>query len=109
MGDVNRDGYIDGTDLDLIGAVLGWTGVPGAIPEDINSDGTVDITDLFICGQNQGLNIWDYFGLYAWVPFATLITDSNGEYSVDWYPADIGYYVFQATATPSPPAPQPAP
>jgi hypothetical protein len=61
MGDVNRDGYINQTDLDRIAAKFGWTGPPGGIPEDINSDGKVDGTDVYICGLNYGENIWAYF------------------------------------------------
>ena len=61
MGDVNRDGYINMTDANLIAAKFGWTGPPGGIPEDINSDGKVNATDVHICGQNYGLDIWTYF------------------------------------------------
>jgi hypothetical protein len=61
MGDVNRDGYINVTDANLIAAKFGWTGPPGGIPEDINSDGTVNWSDINICALNQGKNIWTYF------------------------------------------------
>jgi len=43
----------------------------------------------------------------TWRPFYTTITDSAGNYSVDWVPNDIGDYIFVATATPSPPPPPP--
>lgn len=62
LGDVNRDGYIDQTDVDLIGAQIGWTGTPGSIPEDINSDGVVDIGDVSIVSLNMGWDICSYFG-----------------------------------------------
>jgi len=61
MGDVNRDGYINKTDLDRIAAKFGWTGPPGGIPEDIDKDGDVDNDDLYTCGLNQGENIWTTF------------------------------------------------
>jgi len=61
MGDVNRDGYINLTDLNRIVAKYGWTGPPGGIPEDINSDGKVNTNDTNICSGNQGKNIWTYF------------------------------------------------
>lgn len=63
MGDVNRDGYTNETDLVRIEYMFGWSGSPGGIPEDINSDGKVDVEDIFTCALNQGLNIWTYFGL----------------------------------------------
>ena len=62
-GDVNRDGYINLTDLNRIAAKFGWTGPPGGIPEDINSDGVVNSKDTSICASNQGKNIWAYFGI----------------------------------------------
>jgi outer membrane protein assembly factor BamB len=63
MGDVNRDGYINLTDVNRIAARFGWTGLPGGIPEDINSDGTVNMKDASICALNYGKNIWTYFGI----------------------------------------------
>jgi hypothetical protein len=60
-GDVNGDGYIDATDMDLINAHMLETGSPGWIPEDINYDGTVNGDDLAICAKNQGYNICTYF------------------------------------------------
>lgn len=61
QGDVNRDGVIDSIDLDLISAMLGWTGPPGSIPEDINSDGVVDVWDYQLCAKNNGIDICTYF------------------------------------------------
>jgi hypothetical protein len=61
MGDVNRDGYIDGTDIDIIEANYGWSGPPGENPADINSDGTVSLKDMIICVSHQGLDFWTYF------------------------------------------------
>jgi hypothetical protein len=63
-GDVNRDGFIDDVDLDIIAENYGWTGPPGENPADINSDGKVDMQDMFTCAANQGLNIWTYFNIH---------------------------------------------
>jgi hypothetical protein len=65
MGDVNRDGYINQTDADIIMDNYGWTGPPGENPADINSDGTVNFYDMIICANNQGLDIWNYFSIYT--------------------------------------------
>jgi len=64
MGDVNRDGYINQTDADIISHNFGWSGLPGENPADINSDGTVNFYDMTICANNQGLDIWNYFSTY---------------------------------------------
>ena len=60
MGDVNRDGDINQTDLDRIIAKFGWPG-PWPIPEDINSDQKVNMEDVNICTGNLGKNFWEYF------------------------------------------------
>jgi len=58
MGDVNEDGYIDMTDFNLIVDHFGTSD-----PQyDIDESGLVDTTDIMICGLNQGLDIWIYFG-----------------------------------------------
>jgi len=55
-GDVNRDGYIDAADLDLLKAAFGSVpGKPNWNPDcDLNGDGVVDITDIATCAHNQG-------------------------------------------------------
>jgi hypothetical protein len=58
MGDVNRDGYIDQIDLEL---VVKWFGFTNTSPADLNKDGTVNVKDVFICVQNQGKDIYTYF------------------------------------------------
>ncbi len=63
MGDVNVDGYIDQTDMDIIGENWAWQGPPGENPADINSDGAVNLQDAGICAYNEGLDIWTHFGL----------------------------------------------
>ncbi len=64
MGDVNRDGYIDDTDQDLIMAALGsYPGHPNWNPDaDLNQDLVVDGFDVAIFAWNYGLDIWTYFG-----------------------------------------------
>jgi len=55
-GDVNRDGYIDATDVDLIRAAFGsQPGDPNWNPDcDLNGDGSVDSTELGIIGVHLG-------------------------------------------------------
>jgi len=64
LGDVNRDGYIDGKDIDIIVANFGWVGPPGENPADINSDGRVEMSDVLICAHNYAFDIWTHFGLF---------------------------------------------
>ena len=59
MGDVNRNGYIDETDAQLISDIMGIYD-PDA---DINQDGIVNTIDLLICALNIGEDIWTHFGL----------------------------------------------
>ncbi len=62
LGDVNLDGVIDRRDLDMISACYGKS--VEECPEcDLNGDGTIDVLDLTICGNHQGLNIYDYYGV----------------------------------------------
>ena len=65
MGDVNRDGYIDDIDANLIAAAFGSEpGDPNWNPDaDLNQDSIVDLFDATICGSNYGRNIWTYFEL----------------------------------------------
>jgi len=64
MGDVNRDGYIDDTDMDLIAAAWGsYPGHPNWNPDaDLNQDLIVDMRDVGILNFNYGRDIWTYFG-----------------------------------------------
>jgi len=59
MGDVNRDGIIDSTDINLITAAFGsYKGQPNWNADaDLNGDGKVDITDLVTVNRNFGLTI----------------------------------------------------
>lgn len=59
LGDVNIDGKINEKDLHIIIDAMGTVN-PNC---DLNRDGTVDNIDLDICQANQGMNIWDYFGV----------------------------------------------
>lgn len=62
MGDVNRDGYTNLIDANLIKAAYGSK--PGDLhwdPRcDINQDGIVNEYDIVRLGVNHGLNIWNY-------------------------------------------------
>ena len=52
-GDVNRDGIVDHSDLEMVASVFNTQ--PPALPAaDINQDGIVDIHDLVIVGINYG-------------------------------------------------------
>ena len=64
MGDINRDGYIDEKDVEILEENFGWSGPPGENPADINSDGVVDQLDSSILAQNFGLIIWSYFDIH---------------------------------------------
>jgi len=65
LGDVDRDGYIDLTDYDLIEDAL-WS-YPGNLNynpyADINQDGEIDTVDKIINAFNRGKDIWTYFEL----------------------------------------------
>jgi len=56
IGDVNWDGYIDATDLDLVEAAYdSRSGMPNWNPDcDLNGDGVVDIRDVRIVSTNFG-------------------------------------------------------
>jgi uncharacterized protein (DUF2141 family) len=64
LGDVNGDGVIDQTDIDLIRAAFGSS--PGSINwnpnADLNGDGRVDMRDLGIASNNIGKNISSWEG-----------------------------------------------
>jgi hypothetical protein len=70
MGDINRDGYIDDVDMQLI--TNAFDSVPGDPTWDsrcdLNGDGVVNIIDASTAGTNHGLNIWDYMGLRGTEP-----------------------------------------
>lgn len=80
MGDVNRDGYIDTTDLDLITAAYGSSpGDPRWNPDaDLDKDLHVGLFDLLICTGNQGSDMWTYFGLWLLIGTQTVNNLSPG-------------------------------
>jgi|GEM_PF-3302838 len=66
MGDVDRNGYINVIDSNIIALNVGWEGPPGENPADINSDGIVDLFDALECAYNTAPErsvIWTYFEL----------------------------------------------
>jgi hypothetical protein len=64
MGDVNRDGYIDDADRQLIKAAYGSTpGSPNWNPDcDLNGDGQVELLDLIKVSANYGKDIFTWMG-----------------------------------------------
>lgn len=68
MGDVNRDGHIDETDMGLMQVAYGsYPGHPNWNPDcDLSQDDLIDADDTVLVGKNYGLNIWDYFGIGDW-------------------------------------------
>ncbi len=52
-GDLNGDGTINKTDLDMIAEAFGGAGT-GLAAEDLNGDGMVDVADLALLGSNWG-------------------------------------------------------
>jgi parallel beta-helix repeat protein len=109
MGDVNRDGYIDHIDIDLIAAAFGSNpGDPNWNPDaDLNQDSTVDVQDLFICSHHYGQNIWIYFELSP-PPIGkqtiTLTSENTTTLTFLWNTAGIAKdnYIISAYATPVP-------
>lgn len=54
MGDVNMDGVINMTDLDIMSAHYNMTSSVESTDGDLNSDGSVNFTDLLKLAQNYG-------------------------------------------------------
>jgi parallel beta-helix repeat protein len=107
MGDVNRDGYINDTDVDLIEAAWGSTpGDPNWCPwADLNQDLVVDTFDLGICLINYGLDIWLYFISGAVIETQTVFNLPNGTLitlTFTWNTTGVakGNYTISAYAVP---------
>jgi len=101
MGDVNRDGYIDERDLQLIYNRIG-TSDPDA---DLNQDGIVDTIDLMTCALHIGEDIWTHFGLPL-PPIGTqrgvkLYSGSQTTLTLTWNTTGFakGNYTISANAT----------
>lgn len=71
MGDVNRDGYIDASDVDLVRKAFGSRpGDPDWNPDyDLNEDGIVDMADISKVVSNFGLTAPEYT-----TPFTTEVS-----------------------------------
>ena len=107
LGDVNRDGYINGTDQNLIVAAYGATpGMPGWNPwADLNQNSVVDIIDAATCGSHDGLEIWTYFitgGVIQTLQVIDLAAGNTQEPTFTWDTSSIPYgnYVICAYAVP---------
>jgi ABC-type transport system substrate-binding protein len=104
-GDVNRDGYINEADQDLITAALNsihgdanWN--PDA---DLDQDDLVSNMDLDICVSNNGLDIWTLYGQVIigrqTVPFLQGIGKLTFTWDTEGVPT--GEYTVRAYAVPS--------
>ncbi len=107
MGDVNRDGFINQADLDIIGANFGWLGPPGANLADINNDGKVDGKDIAICAKHYGYNIWKYFlsgDTIGTEAVTNMPSRSSTSLTFTWNTTGIAYgnYIISAYAWPLP-------
>jgi len=106
-GDVNRDGYINGTDLNLMTAAYGATpSSPRWNPwADLNQNLIVDGSDVTICSYFQGLEIWTYAisgGVIGTLPVMNLAAGNARELTFTWDTSGIPYgnYVIGAYAVP---------
>jgi len=107
MGDCNRDGYINQTDIDIIGANFGWHGPLGANPADVNSDGIVNLNDIVICGLHQAYEIWNYFlsgGTIGTTAVTGTPSGSSTLLTFEWNTTGVahGDYIISAYASPVP-------
>lgn len=110
MGDVNRDGYIDETDKDLIMAAFGsepWMWPQWNPDADINQDLYVDSGDLAIYYYYKGAgisDIWTYFISGAVIETQTVNNLSPGSSTTlvstwDTTGVVLGNYIISAYAT----------
>lgn len=77
MGDVNMDGVINMTDLDIMSAHYNMTSNVESTDGDLNSDGSVNFTDLLKLAQNYGKRVCT---LPTGTPcVASLRADINGD------------------------------
>ena len=107
MGDVNRDGYINEIDENLIMAAM--FSEPGDYNwcswADLNQDDNVGIPDLMIHGLNDGLDIWTYFingGVIGTQGVWNLPAGNQLTLTFTWNTAGIAYgnYNISAYAVP---------
>ena len=65
MGDINKDGYINDADADiLMAAFMSKPGDPNWNPNaDLDRDGEVGVNDVLILGNNYPLDIWTWKGI----------------------------------------------
>jgi parallel beta-helix repeat protein len=109
LGDVDRDGYIDDYDVNVISCAMNTTpGDPRWNPHaDLHQDGRVNVLDMVICTGHYGLNAWSYFGLSALLKNQTVVTLPAGNSTgviFRWNTAGFakGNYTIRAYATPVP-------
>ena len=107
MGDVNRDGYINETDLSIMNAAFGSTpGAPNWNPwADLDQDLNVDIFDRMILQFNYGLDIWTHFISGAVIETQTIVNLPSGASTTRtfvWNTIGVPYgnYTISAYAVP---------
>jgi hypothetical protein len=74
-GDINKDGYVNQADADILASNFGKHGPPGTIPGDLNNDGWVDIFDAIILTHDFGKNIWSYFHIQGGVIATQIVSN----------------------------------
>jgi len=106
-GDVNRNGYINETDQNIISfAFDSRPGDPNWCPwADLNQDDYVDINDAMIYVVNSGLEIWTYFisgGVIETQPVNNLSPGNSTPLTFTWNTTDVPYgnYTISAYAVP---------
>jgi len=82
MGDANKDGIIDNTDLAMVQAAYG-TSNPNC---DFNGDGKVDLKDLVIIAKNNGMTIEQFWkNTCDKETMQTQLAQQTGVPNLPWY------------------------
>jgi hypothetical protein len=82
MGDFNKDGVIDETDLNLVNAARVVYNPDG----DFNGDGKVDMRDVGLCARNQGLTIeQEWHNTVDREAMQTQLEQTTGVPNLPWY------------------------
>jgi hypothetical protein len=109
MGDCNRDGYINQTDVDIIERA--WGSKPGEVRwdprADLDGDGSVDGVDVGRCGKHLDYEIWKYFlsgGTIGTRAVTGMPSGSSTSLTFTWNTTGIAYgnYTLSAYAEPVP-------
>jgi hypothetical protein len=107
LGDVNRDGYINGTDQNLLSTAFGST--PSSANwnpwADLNQDLRVNMVDISIFAYNYGLEIWTYAisgSIIGTLPVIDLAAGGTQTLTFTWGTSDMSYgnYIICGYAVP---------